>query len=93
MIQRSINRFIWATEDVERIPFLDLELVFDDGISLFPSEKTINNTFHNFINAMANIAQQLTSLEQWVDKVPVKSNFIKVSHIYIEYFKNLSNPI
>lgn len=78
MIQRSIDHLLMITQDVELAPCLDLELIYDEGISLSPSETTIFQTFHNFITSMCSIAQELTALEQWVDKVPVKEKTIKV---------------
>ncbi|KAK6642963.1 hypothetical protein RUM43_004465 [Polyplax serrata] len=103
LIQRSIDHILMITQDVELAPCLDLELIYDEGISLSPSETTIFQTFHNFITSMCSIAQELTALEQWVDKVPVKEKTIKiiVNESYLndvhktldENMENLFSPI
>lgn len=69
---------LWLTEDVERIPQLDLELVYGDGIMLSPGQEEIFHSFYGFVHSMTGVAQDLTSLEQWVEKMPVKSKNIKV---------------
>lgn len=60
------------------MPYLSLELVFDGGIRLSPSQEQIYEAYHSLLDAMASIAQELTSLEQWVDGMPVRSKNIKV---------------
>lgn len=77
-MHRSIDRLLWLTEDDRRVPYLELELIYDDGIRLSPSQDEIYSTYHQVLDAIANISQDLTSLEQWVGGVPVVNKTIKV---------------
>lgn len=79
-MHRSIDHLLWLTEDDRRVPYLELELIYEDGIKLSPSQDEIYSIYHQVLEAIATIAQELTSLEQWVDGVPVPSKNIKVRY-------------
>lgn len=75
---RSIEHVLWLTEQAQRMPFLDLGLICDDGIVLSPNQDEIYGAFHEIIENLANIAQKLAPLETWVDDLQIPKENITV---------------
>ncbi|XP_063227776.1 dynein axonemal heavy chain 12 isoform X3 [Bacillus rossius redtenbacheri] len=75
---RTIDKVLGMMSDHHKVPFLKLDLFFEDtGIEMNPSKIQIYNFYHNILNSIAGIARNLPALETCVS-VNSKKSLLKV---------------
>ncbi|XP_063228082.1 dynein axonemal heavy chain 12-like [Bacillus rossius redtenbacheri] len=71
---RTIGKVLEVMSDHHTVPLLKIDLLLEDtGIELFPSKSEIYQCFHNVLNTIAGLAQNLPALETWVSVVSDKA--------------------
>lgn len=82
LMRRSIYDIVETLKDPDSVLILNLDLDFDGEFIYDPSLETVYQVFHNIANAIANIAQRLMPIEQYL-KVPYDYDVLPV--IYNEW--------
>ena len=85
-MRRSIDHFLDIMSDEAKIPFFKLDIFFaENTLELYPTVKEIFGTMAKVVDSIATIAQELPSLETWVD-VSSREEFlaIKICEPYLE---------
>ncbi|KAE8738437.1 hypothetical protein FOCC_FOCC016088 [Frankliniella occidentalis] len=76
LMRRSIDHFVDIMSDEAKIPFFKLDIFYaENGLELYPTDKEIFGTMAKagtrlllrVVESIATIAQELPSLETWVD--------------------------
>ena len=74
----TINHLINSIQDPLSCPLLKLDLIFEnDNLSLKPSVEEIHSTYHQIIDIISNIAQDLIPFECWVG-LKTNQDFIRI---------------
>lgn len=85
-MRRSIDHFVEIMSDEAKIPFFKLDIFHaENTLELYPTGKEIFGTMAKVVDSIATIAQELPSLETWVD-VSSREEFItmKICEPYLE---------
>ncbi|KAJ1520032.1 hypothetical protein ONE63_004262 [Megalurothrips usitatus] len=86
LMRRSIDNFMEIMSDEAKIPFFKLDIFYtDNGLELYPTDREIFDTMAKVVESISTIAQDLPSLDTWVD-VSSREEFIPVQ-LCAEYLK------
>uniref|UniRef100_A0A1B0DFE7 AAA+ ATPase domain-containing protein n=1 Tax=Phlebotomus papatasi TaxID=29031 RepID=A0A1B0DFE7_PHLPP len=85
---RTLNRICEVIADRERIPYLKVSLICEREIDLYPTLEKIFKVYHDMLDDVAEIGNNLTSLELLVDPEMFKNHDehlkIGVGEIYMK---------
>ncbi|XP_059612585.1 dynein axonemal heavy chain 7 [Phlebotomus argentipes] len=85
---RTLNNICEVIEDREKIPYLKVSLICEKQIDLYPTLEKIFKVYHDMMDDVAEIANNLTSLELLVDPEMFKTHDehlkIAVGEIYMK---------
>ena len=74
----TITHLINSIKDPISSPLLNLDLIFENNsLIIKPSVEEIRNTYHEIIDIVSNIAQDLVPFESWLE-IKTNQDFIKV---------------
>ncbi|XP_026667107.1 dynein heavy chain 12, axonemal-like [Ceratina calcarata] len=85
---RSIDHMLNTLRNEYHCPQIKFELVMKDGkLLLSPSIETIHSTYHDIIERIMSIAQDLIPLEEWLN-IKTSSTYMKIKlpDCYVEEF-------
>lgn len=75
---RTVDAICGVIKDSSRIPYLKLSLIYDQRIDLYPNLTKIFRIYHEMVNDIFMVGNNLRSLEVLLEIAGPKSDFLKI---------------